>query len=1320
MTNPAGWSYDVQTGENEYSENFRDFFECENMIPSMTNFEKYCSKKDYQRLINVVKDSIEKNITFSLGMSIVTAKGNHRWIRVIGVPFSKDGVVKRVTGTIHDTTEEFLAANQAKRDKNIMNAFFQGIPDIFFLVDREGVILDYHAPTTDNLYLQPEFFLNKKVRECMPPEVSNQFYKNLKKVMENEGIFGFQYPLEIDGETQYFDCRMTKVVNHDFCITIIRDISELTAKERYQKALAEKLYRYTEVIKLISSRPSVINGDIHEYPMEITKILGDELGFDRVSLWKYSDNNDSLICMDAYESNEKIHDLAPEFSREEFPGFFKLIGENNYIDIDSQSNSPELKKFITTFLKPKKILSMLVYSVVVNGCEDGMLAISSRTKRNIHNADDLIFFELVADQIGIARINHEKMKITRALQKSEKILNSAQEVAGSGNWYMDFRTKEFKCSRELFHIFNIPSDQPISLEALMDAVYTEDRKSFIEAITKAMDGTPFMMKHRIKMLGGIRWISEHGEIIKDEDGNPTECLCIVQDITQKLQNEKELDQYRQNLEVMVISRTAELEAAKLAAETANKAKSTFLSNMSHEIRTPMNAIFGYAQLLRRDPLTIRQLDQIHKLTMSAEHLLRIINDILDLSKIEAGKVTLEIQNFEPARIIDQICKMVLENMAAKKLKLVVDLDGIPTVICGDGHHLSQILLNIIGNAVKFTPEGEIRINGTVVSTIGQQILLRFEVIDTGIGMSKEQVGRLFHDFVQADDSTTRLYGGTGLGLAISKRLVTLMNGTIGVDSEVGVGSRFFVEIPFAISTAAPKNTTSFESLTGMRALVIDNLENDRDIITSMLNHLGFAVDTASSARDGLNSIYQAEQMNLSYDYLFVDLKMPEMDGIDMILTLKSIELKKWPVIIMTTAYGKDIPYMDMEQIGIVKAIVKPITPSSLVDALSELLQKKEDATSYNVSGLEAELEKRKGASVLLAEDNVINQDVFKQLLEAIGIVVTIAENGKVALELVRTIKYDMIFMDIQMPVMDGYEATAAIRDLPGMKELPIIAMTANAFDEDRQKCLDWGMNDHMAKPIEVGKLYRSLVRWIPSKEEISVPNEITGKFELESGMIEKNTIKDIEEELQKIEELDIFQVIRSLQGNVNSYIRLLGQFVNYHEKDAEILICFLQTKEIEDILHTARKLKSAAGTLGIKTIKKEVAAIETLAKNNELEEKEKEEKILSACHSLQYAMQKIIFKLRPLINSVKDQDEIEKPVSKSCGNLDYVFKNIEELLEDKDTMVNDVFEESRGHIISEIGDKARLLERQIQEFNYGAALSTIRMIIQNKIEAGQQ
>ena len=1316
MTNPAGWSYDITTNETEYSENFKDLFECDCMIPAITNFEKYCQKKDYQRLTNVVKDTIEKNTTFSMGMPIVTAKGNHRWIRVIGVPFSKDGVVKRVTGTIHDTTDEFLVADQAKRDKNIMNAFFQGIPDIFFLVDSEGVILDYHAPTTDNLYLQPEYFLNKKVRECLPAEVAKLFYKTLKTVMQREGIFGFQYPLEIDGEVQYFDCRMTRVVNHDFCIAIIRDISELTAKERYQKALAEKLYRYTEIIKLISSRQSVINGDINEYPREITKILGDELGFDRVSLWKFGKDNNSLICMDAYESGEMIHDLAPEFFKDEYPEFFKLISISNYIDIDSQSNSPELKKFVKMFLKPKKILSMLVYSIVVNGCEDGILAISSRTKKNIHNADDLIFFELVADQIGIARINHEKMKITKALQKSEKILNSAQEVAGLGNWYIDLKTKEFKCSTELFHIFNIRSDQPISLESLVNAIYKEDRKNFMETIAKAMEGVPFMMKHRIMIQENIRWISEHGEIIKDKDGNPTECLCIVQDITEKLMNEKELDQYRQNLEVMVISRTAELEAAKLAAETANKAKSTFLSNMSHEIRTPMNAIFGYAQLLRRDPLTIRQLDQIQKLTMSADHLLHIINDILDLSKIEAGKVSLEVQNFEPARIIDQICKMVLENMAAKKLKLVVDLDSIPTVICGDGHHLSQILLNIIGNAVKFTPEGEIRINGSIVSQTEKEINLKFEVTDTGIGMSKEQVDRLFHDFVQADDSTTRLYGGTGLGLAISKRLANLMQGTIGVDSVPGVGSHFWVEIPFAISTAAPKNTTSFETLAGMRALVIDDLENDRDIITSMLNHLGFAVDMVSSARDGLNSIYQAEQMNLGYDYLFVDLKMPEMDGIDMILTLKSIELKKWPIIIMTTAYGKDIPYMDMEQIGIVKAIVKPITPSSLVDALSELLQKKEDATAYNVNGLEMELAKRKGASVLLAEDNVINQDVFKQLLEAIGIVVTVAENGKVALELVRTIKYDMIFMDIQMPVMDGYEATAAIRSLPGMVELPIIAMTANAFDEDRQKCLEWGMNDHMAKPIEVEKLYRSLVRWIPAKEDTFQEKEASSKFEIETGSINKMSEKNMEDELQKIEELDVFQVIRSLQGNVNSYIRLLGQFVNYHERDAEIMICFLQTKEMDDILHTARKLKSAAATLGIKTVKKEASEIETLFKTGDLEEQDKEKKILIACQNLQNQMQRIIFKLRPLINRIHEQDETEEPIDKTCGNLTSVLKHLEELLEDKDTMVNDVFEESRGHIISEIGDRARLLERQIQEFNYGAALSTLRIIIQNRVE----
>jgi two-component system sensor histidine kinase/response regulator len=531
--------------------------------------------------------------------------------------------------------------------------------------------------------------------------------------------------------------------------------------------------------------------------------------------------------------------------------------------------------------------------------------------------------------------------------------------------------------------------------------------------------------------------------------------------------------------------------AREIAEEAAKTKSDFLANMSHEIRTPMNAIIGMAHLVLKTDMTPRQRDYVKKIHNSGQHLLGIINDILDFSKIEAGKLNVEHSDFELDKLLDNVANLVSEKTSAKGLELVFDIaPDVPRHLVGDSLRMGQVLINYANNAVKFTEKGEVDIIFRVKEKTANEVLLYCAVKDTGIGLTPEQQGKLFQSFSQADASTTRKYGGTGLGLSISKKLADLMGGEVGVDSVQGEGSTFWFTARLGMGSATARELLPTPDLRGRQVLVVDDNENARLVLADLLTSMTFRVSEVGAGGTAVDWVRDKAGTPDAPEIVFLDWQMPGMDGIETARQIRSLGLEKTPHLIMVTAYGREEVMKQAQEAGIEDVLIKPVNASLLFDTAMRVLgaEVREHRSAGDApSSLLEEMALIKGARILLVEDNDLNQEVAGEILRDAGFVVDIADNGQIAVDMVNKNAdslYDIVLMDMQMPVMDGVTATLEIRKEARFLEMPIVAMTANAMQQDKDRCLAAGMVDFVTKPIQPDELWAALKRWIKPKHAI--------------------------------------------------------------------------------------------------------------------------------------------------------------------------------------------------------------------------------------------
>ena len=748
----------------------------------------------------------------------------------------------------------------------------------------------------------------------------------------------------------------------------------------------------------------------------------------------------------------------------------------------------------------------------------------------------------------------------------------------------------------------------------------------------------------------------------------------------------------------------EMAQAKALAEEAARIKSDFVANMSHEIRTPMNAVIGLTYLALQTALSDKQRDYLRKIQDSGQHLLRLLNDILDFSKIEAGKLELEQVDFQLEALLEQACDLVGAKAARKGIELIIEASPeVPLNLVGDPVRVRQVLLNYVNNALKFTEQGEVCIRVAVAEVGAAALQLRFEVSDTGIGLTPQQCERLFQNFEQADRSTTRQYGGTGLGLAICKRLAAMMGGEVGVRSAPGVGSTFWFTAWLGIGTVQPQKLAPQAELRGRRMLVVDDSPPARLVLGQMLRNLGFEVTTVDGGVAAIAEITQADANARPFEIAFIDWRMPQMDGIAVASAITRLPLQQPPHRVICSVAEDEQLVAAASAVGIEHLLHKPVTPASLFETTMQLLGADKPAQQPEpVTTLQPDMSRRfTGQRLLLVEDNEINQQVALEILSVAGFQVDVASHGALAVEKAQQSRYDLVLMDMQMPVMDGLEATRSIRALPGMDLLPIIAMTANAMAAARQQCLEAGMNDHIAKPIEPDSLWQTLERWLPDPALPSA--ELSAELSAEPNpqpLAAQDSEPAVPAPLYHLDGLDATAGLRRSMGRPQLYLSLLGQFVASQQDFAAAVRAALAQGDVTAAVRQAHTLKGVAGHIGAEAVS---AAAEQL--EQAMQEGAAADQIEAQISATGYCVARLIAALSshlPTASAPMAEADFDPPsLAATCAQL-------EKLLRESDCASLELVERQAGLLRAGLGERFAALQQAVNSFDFDQALDCLK------------
>ncbi len=1195
------------------------------------------------------------------------------------------------------------AAHKLENNERKLSSITETVLDAIIMIDASGRAVFWNKAAETMFGFSYEEVRGKNIHDFIASkedqQASTEGLKNFAKIGAGP-IIGVKREVEArkkngDNFPAELNINAVKIDDQWWAVGVVRDITDwkknqskiLTLNEDLEERVTartmdlevaiqnldqkEKLSKLLIKVTSIANTAKSLEEAFKAALLFVTRYIGWPLGH----VYQVSDNEKLLTPTGIWqvESPEKFKDFIEVTSRVTFlpgqgvPGFVYSTRQPQWIVNDLKD-----KGYIRlSMLKNEQIRSCFSFPVFVG---DRVSAVLEFYSDKVLPLDPSIIE--MARQVGY-HLGHvvERKKADMELKEFKTTLDQTKDAV----FIFDPETLLFTyvnqgamkqlgySEEEMLQISPIdikPEFTEESFKEIISTLITGSEKSiFFETVHEHKDG------HHIPVDILLQYVVRPNE--------PSRFVAIVRDIS---------EQKRIN---------AELELAKDEAEAATRAKSSFLANMSHEIRTPMNAIIGMSHVVLKSELTNKQQGQLKKILGAATSLLGLINDILDFSKIEANRLELEKQPFNLDDILHSLSTVVQSKAEDNGIELIFDVGlDVPRMLIGDSLRLGQVLTNLTTNAIKFTEKGHVIVKVERISEFEETSLFKFSVTDTGIGIPEQKKNILFEAFSQIDTSTTRKYGGTGLGLSISARLVNMMGGEIKIDSTPGIGSTFHFSIKLKCQKQDCHMYEPLEELRGTRVLIIDNSESYWPIYTQMFARYAFESVFAQSKEQGEEMLLDAIASK-PFDLLLMSLDLHDLDGFAFRKELLENEALQGLKILTITAFPKRFELNDEQT---TPDLIKPISQSSLFDIVLQVLGKEviyQDTGAISFSRAKDRIKSLMGAKILVAEDNDLNQEVARELLEDVGADITIVNNGALAVDAVLETKFDAVLMDVQMPIMGGLEATERIRKTIDSEMLPIIAMTAHAMTGDSEKSLAAGMNAHITKPVDPTILYTTLIRWITGDEKVT-------EDQIELPDYEKDKMNDID----NYAGLNVRQGLARVAGKKESYFRLLKQFITNHKNALDQIAEAIYRNDIEDARQKTHSLKGVAGNIGAMELHKMLETLEIAFKEKDLI---KSSELLDTGRKVMNQTLTAIDAF--LVGNVSSAPVVEERLKLTQNETLTKLEELAELLADSDANALSWLETFARSVPPEISSDISKISTQVQQFDFEAALNTVQTTI---------